>query len=97
MQAETVAAHRQAVARPASARRVRLRLPRTPSDWLVHGLLVAGALLLLFPFYWMVSTALKTTAEANAFPPVMAPSPITAATRPGVPTPWRIASLSPTA
>ncbi len=39
------------------------------------------------PAWWIAS---------KATPPVMAPSPITAATRPSTPTPWRMASLSPT-
>jgi multiple sugar transport system permease protein len=35
--------------------------------------LTAGALLVAFPFFWMVSTSLKTEAETNAVPPRLLP------------------------
>ncbi len=40
---------------------------------LVYSLLFAGALLLLIPFYWMLSNSLKTEAEAMAIPPTLMP------------------------
>src|SRR5581483_10757502 len=46
-------------------------LPRV--SW-VHIPLILGAALMLFPFYWMVSTALKSLDEASAFPPTLWPS-----------------------
>lgn len=35
--------------------------------------LTIGALIMVFPFYWMVSSSLKTSPEMNIFPPAMAP------------------------
>ena len=35
--------------------------------------LTAGALLMVFPFYWMLSTAFKSTGEALTYPPVLLP------------------------
>jgi multiple sugar transport system permease protein len=43
---------------------------RTPAKHLV---LVVAAALVMFPFYWMVSTSFKTLAEAVQFPPTWAP------------------------
>lgn len=40
---------------------------------LVYLLLIVGAALMLFPFYWMVSTSLKTFAEVNISPPTLYP------------------------
>lgn len=39
-----------------------------------HLALLAAAALVLFPFYWMVSTSLKTLAEAVQFPPSWLPA-----------------------
>lgn len=51
---------------------------RSPGAWLtrvaLYATLVTGALLAGFPFFWMVMTALKTSAEANAIPPTVFPS-----------------------
>lgn len=48
------------------------------SEWLLKGLayvlLTVGAVSMLIPFIWMVSTSLKTPAEAVAMPPVWWPS-----------------------
>jgi ABC-type glycerol-3-phosphate transport system permease component len=41
--------------------------------WLV---LLCGAALFLFPFFWTVTTALKTYEQANAYPPVWIPRPL---------------------
>jgi multiple sugar transport system permease protein len=40
----------------------------------VHGLLVLGALLFAFPFFWMLSTSLKPAEETMANPPILWPS-----------------------
>jgi multiple sugar transport system permease protein len=40
---------------------------------LVHGVLIVGLVLVAFPFFWMVSTSLKTKAEAVAVPPRVFP------------------------
>ena len=37
-------------------------------------LLSLGAVIMMFPFYWMLSSAFKTSAEMNLFPPSMAPN-----------------------
>ena len=57
---------------PAAPSRPTLRI--TPRRVLVHALLSAGALLMLFPFYWMVSTSFKSLEEAALFPPTLWPS-----------------------
>lgn len=36
--------------------------------------LVAGGVLLILPFFWMVSTSLKTVAEVNRWPIVWMPA-----------------------
>ena len=40
----------------------------------VYILLILGAAIMVFPFYWMISGAFKTTLEINLFPPVWIPS-----------------------
>ena len=40
---------------------------------LVYSLLISGAILLLIPFYWMLSNSLKTEAEASKIPPTLLP------------------------
>ncbi|OGO67269.1 MAG: ABC transporter permease [Chloroflexi bacterium RIFCSPLOWO2_12_FULL_71_12] len=41
---------------------------------LKHLILVAGAVLTAFPFYWMVTTSFKSFAEAQSYPPVLWPT-----------------------
>lgn len=41
---------------------------------LVHVLLISGAVIMIIPFIWMVSTALKTFAESMQVPPTMWPT-----------------------
>ncbi len=36
-------------------------------------LLLIGAVVMVFPFYWMIASAFKTAAEMSTFPPTMAP------------------------
>lgn len=40
---------------------------------LIYGALLLGAALMVFPFYWMVVSALKTQAEFATFPPTWIP------------------------
>jgi ABC-type glycerol-3-phosphate transport system permease component len=40
---------------------------------LLYGALVSVTLLILFPFYWMISTSLKTGREVTQFPPTLVP------------------------
>jgi multiple sugar transport system permease protein len=56
-----------AVARPSGIPRVR---PRTVVK---HVVLAAVALVIAFPFYWMISTAFKSFFEATQFPPTAFP------------------------
>ncbi len=39
----------------------------------VYFFLIIGAIIMLFPFYWMVVSSFKTRAEYNSFPPVWIP------------------------
>jgi multiple sugar transport system permease protein len=41
---------------------------------LLYLIMIAGALVLLFPLYWLISTSLKPTDEINVFPPIWVPS-----------------------
>lgn len=43
---------------------------------LAYALLSLGALVMAMPFLWVISTALKTTAQVAAWPPVWLPNPI---------------------
>ena len=40
---------------------------------LFYLLLLAGMCVMVFPFYWMISSSFKTSGEMNLFPPTMAP------------------------
>jgi len=42
--------------------------------WLIHLVLVLVAIVVVFPFYWMISTSLKTLQEALRVPPVVFPT-----------------------
>lgn len=42
---------------------------------IIHVLLIAGSTAMLLPFYWMVSTSLKTGANVAKLPPQWIPSP----------------------
>lgn len=42
-------------------------------DTMIYILLILGALTMLLPFFWMVSTSLKTPGQAVAMPPVWIP------------------------
>jgi multiple sugar transport system permease protein len=39
-----------------------------------HAFLLAGALVMIFPFYWMLTTSFKSFGEAGAFPPTLLPT-----------------------
>jgi multiple sugar transport system permease protein len=43
--------------------------------WLVHALLIVGAVVMIFPFAWEVLTAFKTFDGAHAAPPQIIPNP----------------------
>ena len=42
---------------------------RKISRFFVYFFLTVGALIMLLPFFWMFSSAFKTTQEINRFPP----------------------------
>ncbi len=44
------------------------------AKYLTHGILIAGAIMMVFPFIWMILTSFKTMAESTAVPPVIIPS-----------------------
>lgn len=47
---------------------------RKISRFFVYFFLTLGALIMLLPFFWMFSSAFKTTQEINRFPPQWFPS-----------------------
>lgn len=51
-------------------------LTRNITLFLVYALLIAGAVVILIPFAWTMSTALKTTQQALAYPPAWIPKPV---------------------
>src|SRR5438034_3337001 len=59
----------RAVARAAAAVRATRRLP-------LYVLLLVGAVTMLFPFVWMVSTSLKQDVALFVTPPKLIPSPV---------------------
>ncbi|MBI2887656.1 MAG: carbohydrate ABC transporter permease [Chloroflexi bacterium] len=72
MAGESIVLAREEPALETAATAGRARLAWKPA--VLHALLLAGALLMLFPFYWMVVTAFKDLEEASAFPPTLWPS-----------------------
>ncbi|HEV2530047.1 MAG TPA: carbohydrate ABC transporter permease [Thermomicrobiales bacterium] len=54
--------------------------PRTPLDWVgrvvVYLLLAIGGAIILIPFFWMLSTSLKSDASLIAYPPQWIPNPV---------------------
>lgn len=48
---------------------------RRRQPWLVHALLILGAVVMVFPFLWQVLTAFKTFAGSVQVPPQLIPSP----------------------
>lgn len=61
--------------------RAPLRARRTPLNRIVarvaiHLVLGGGAVLMLTPFFWLVTSSLKSPAEIYVFPPVWIPNPI---------------------
>jgi multiple sugar transport system permease protein len=51
-----------------------LRILNLSGRALVYLLLIGGAIIMLFPFYWMVTTAFKSLMEAITIPPTIIPS-----------------------
>jgi ABC-type glycerol-3-phosphate transport system permease component len=52
------------------------RLSKTFGRLLIYLILAAGAFVILIPFAWTISTALKTTQQSLKIPPVWIPDPV---------------------
>lgn len=48
-------------------------LRKFTARFLRYLLLTIGAVVMVFPFYWMITSSLKTASELNVFPPTMFP------------------------
>src|SRR5215212_851311 len=48
----------------------------TPGELALHALLIAGSVIMLLPFAWMLSTSLKLPPDIFTYPPVWIPNPI---------------------
>ena len=46
---------------------------KSKGKWVVHVLLIFGSIMMVFPFIWMVLTALKTKSESISIPPKFFP------------------------
>lgn len=55
---------------PLTPRRARFR----PANLLLHAALIAGSVVMLLPFVWMLSTSLKRPPEIFTYPPIWLPS-----------------------
>ena len=58
------------------AERPRRRMQSRAGELALHAFLLAGSVVMLLPFVWMLGTSLKTPAETFAYPPVWIPSQI---------------------
>jgi multiple sugar transport system permease protein len=59
---------------PSASGRRHLRPSERIAHLALHGLLLAGSVLMLLPFAWMLSTSLKEPAEIFTYPPIWIPS-----------------------
>lgn len=50
------------------------RMKHVLSQILLYALLIVGAVIMVFPFYWMISSSLKTRIEVSQFPPQFIPN-----------------------
>ena len=53
-----------------------IRQRRSTRRAITYALISIWTILMGFPIYWMLSTALKTEARANAYPPQWLPDPV---------------------
>ncbi len=63
----------EAIRDPLAQRR---QIQRLLQRILIYSLLVIGALIVLIPFFWMLSTSLKTEKQTFAQPPIWIPKPL---------------------
>jgi multiple sugar transport system permease protein len=54
----------------------RRRRDLTPGTLALHALLIAGSVIMLLPFAWMLSTSFKLPPQTFTYPPVWIPNPI---------------------
>src|SRR6185437_5355740 len=55
-------------------RRARVLAKRLANKFVIYILLAVVGLLAIFPFFWMLSTSLKTVAESSTYPPPFLPA-----------------------
>jgi multiple sugar transport system permease protein len=48
---------------------------RRRQPYLIHAILIVGAIIMVFPFFWQLMTSFKTLAGATAVPPQVLPNP----------------------
>lgn len=51
-----------------------MKVKNAIKNFFIYFFLTIGAIIMLFPFYWMLSASVKTVAEYSSFPPVWWPS-----------------------
>ena len=61
--------------RQAQSLRTRRRVRETLGKAAIYAVIVVGAVLVAFPFFWQVSTSLKSPADVFSWPPVWFPIP----------------------
>lgn len=66
---------RAVVGVPDAARRPAGRKPKLRGIWIVHVVLILGAIIMVFPFIWQTLTAFKTFQDSVQVPPVVFPDP----------------------
>lgn len=59
-----------------SARRIKIKPRKVINSLTIHVPLLLCAVLMIFPFLWMLSTSLKTPGQQFIFPPKMIPNPV---------------------
>ncbi len=63
-----------AAAQPRTATAVNRSPFHRVGTWLTYCLLIVGALVMIFPFVWMILGSFKTIAESNTYPPTFLPN-----------------------
>jgi len=59
-----------------AARRQRRFGPRSGADWFSYAVLIFGGIVIMIPFFWMVTTALKPQGNLYLYPPQWIPNPV---------------------
>lgn len=66
----------------------RTRRLKSPADWAIFLILIAGALVVLMPLFWMITTSLKDPGKIYLHPPQWIPDPVRWDTYVNVLTEW---------